>query len=79
MLTRLRKRQVSASVNVVLNFDQKPFRRCVRHAFGDDENGLVVSLEVLFEMDAGRRSRGGNGGVGRNGVALSNMFSRTPI
>ncbi len=66
------KDNVSAAVNVVLNFDQETVSSVAFDTpLEDDENGLVVSMEELYEKTQGDGAAEGTAGTDSNGVALS--------
>ena len=66
------KENVSAAVNVVLNFDQETVSSVAFDTpIEGEDNGLAVSMEELYEKTQGDGNAEGTAGTDSNGVALS--------
>jgi flagellar M-ring protein FliF len=71
------KENVSAAVNVVLNFDSETLTSVEYDTpLENSEEGLAVSMEELYELTKGEGGAEGTAGTDSNGVALSEYVYR---
>jgi flagellar biosynthesis/type III secretory pathway M-ring protein FliF/YscJ len=71
------KKNVSAAVNVVLNFDSETVTSVAYNTpLENSEEGLAVSMEELYELTKGDGGAEGTAGTDSNGVALSEYVFR---